>query len=54
VRKNEEVKVMQLNRLDKRERGMILGFLLSRRLGFYIYIYIFFLLNFINTIFLFN
>jgi hypothetical protein len=40
VRKNEEVKVMQLNRLDKRERGTILGFPLSRRLGFYIYIYI--------------
>jgi hypothetical protein len=39
---------MQLNRLDKRERGMILGFPLSRRLGFYIYIYL--LLNFINTI----
>jgi hypothetical protein len=44
---------MQLNRLDQRERGTVLGFLLSRRLGFiyiYIYIYIYLLLNSINTI----
>jgi hypothetical protein len=40
---------MQLNRLDQIERGTVLGFLLSRRLGF-IYIYIYLLLNSINTI----
>jgi hypothetical protein len=55
--KNEEVEVMQLNRLDKRERGTILGFPLSRRLGFFfffLYIYIFYLILLILLSYLIN
>jgi hypothetical protein len=33
---------MQLNRLDQRERGTVLGFLLSRRLGFFFFFFFFF------------
>jgi hypothetical protein len=37
---------MQLNRLDQRERGTVLGFLLSRRLGFFFFFFIYIYISF--------